>query len=241
MKFISGQSTVELIITIGFMLLIFTIVIFLVGEKTIESNEFRTFTDAKRITVSIVDNIDTISRLGSGYYRYFSIPEKIYGDNEYEINITGNLVEITLEENSTWSDQLITSNVTIFCLDKGMNKKNKILNDNENILILCYRPDLKPVNGSLRPYSAGADSDINVSIDIINYGVRNAGPFVVLLNSTSINVPSLDADHVITITTNFTSPPSGSNWTIEVYVDHADAINESIESDNFYNGTIRIP
>lgn len=239
MKFYSGQSAIELIVIIGFMLLIFIILVFAAGEKTTESNEFRTFIDAKRIAVSITDNINTISRLGSGYYRYFSIPEKIYGDYGYEINITGNLVEITWE-NYVWSDQLITSNVTVFCLDKGMTKKNKILNDNENIWITCYRPDLAPLNGNLKPYSAGANSSINVSIDITNFGTINAGSFTVLFNSNPVIVPSLNVDQTTIVSTNLTAPVSAGNYTIEIYVDYNNKINESIESDNFYNGTIKI-
>lgn len=239
MKFYSGQSAIELIVIIGFMLLIFIILVFAAGEKTTESNEFRTFIDAKRIAVSVADNIDTISRLGSGYYRYFSIPEKIYGDYGYEINITGNLVEITWE-NYVWSDQLITSNVTIFCLDKGMTKKNKILNDNENIWITCYRPDLAPLNGTLKPYSAGANSSINLSIDITNFGTINAGSFTVLFNSNPVIVPSLNVDQTTVVSTNLTAPVSAGNYTIEIYIDYNNEINESIESDNFYNGTIRI-
>ncbi len=239
MKSPSGQSTIEFIIIIAFMLLIFIMLVFLAWEKTTESNEFRTFIDAKKIAISITDNINTISRLGSGYYRYLSIPAGIYGNYEYEINITGNLVGITWGD-YVWSDQMITSNVTIFCLDKGMNKKNRILNDNENILITCYRPDLGPVNATLKPYSAGANSSINVSIDVTNFGVRNAGSFVVLFNSQSTIVPGLDVDQTKTITVNLTTPESPGNYTIEIYVDSNNEINESIESDNLYNGTIRI-
>lgn len=239
MKFHSGQSTIELIITIGFMLFIFIILVFAASERAIESNEFKTFIDAKKIVVSIADNINTISRLGSGYYRYFSIPAGIYGNYEYEINITGNLAEIMWEDN-TWSEQLITFNITIFCLDRGMNRKNKITNDNEKILITCYRPDLKPVNGTLRPSSAGANSSINISVDITNFGARNSGSFVVLFNSTAITLPGIDVDQTITVSVNLTTPPSSGNWTIPVYVDSNNEINESIESDNFYNGTIKI-
>ena len=117
-----GQAAMEYILVVGFLMLIFMGVLLIIYEKNSEIVQTKVFLDAKKISNSIVTNINTISVQGSGYYRYFTVPEKLYGDNDYEIAIYGNSVELRWGiEPFTWSKSPITANVHGY-LVKGENK-----------------------------------------------------------------------------------------------------------------------
>jgi len=77
-----GQASIEMIITIGIILIICLI---FSQMRIRESNEYTMFLDAKRVCKSVADNIDTIAEQGPGYYRYISIPNTIKGGHEYDI------------------------------------------------------------------------------------------------------------------------------------------------------------
>ena len=242
-----GQTSMELIITIAFTLFIFIIVALFASEKNRESNDFKIKIDTKRICKSVADNINNIAEQGSGFYRYFSLPRRVYGEHEYNISIYGNWVEISLEDHHyTRINQIVTSNVTVFCLDKGLNKRNKIFNDRERIFIICHKPELMMVNGSFHPVSALANESINVSIDVINFGPVDCGQFRVLFNNTILNntvsvvVPSLKSEEVAEVWFNMTTPETTGYYPIEIKIDVNNSVNESIESNNFYNGTLNV-
>ena len=236
----AGQSTIEMIMVIGFILLIFIVVSIAAHYKIIESNEFKTKLDAKRICNSVADNINTISEQGSGYYCHFEIPPEVHGGYEYNITVNGNIVEITCLSGYKyiWSTQVITSNVTVFCLDKG-DKKNRVFNDDGGIIITCNRPDLKPVIDTLKPIVAANNTNITVSIDVINFGPVDSGQFTVLFDTYAVNVSGLAADQTITVVRNMTTPVAGDFYVL-INVDSNNWVNESIETNNIYNGTIRI-
>ena len=231
----------ELIISTAFILLIFIILVLYAHQKITESNEFREILDAKRICQSFASNINTISKQGPNYYRYFSIPLKVYGGREYNLSNYKNIIEISWESKySPFSTSILTENVTIICLDKGMDKKNKILNDDGNILITCYRPDLKPIAETFQPLTARPGENVTISIDIMNFGAKDSGAFDVKFNTTTVRVPGLSYDNTITVSADITVPDMAMNYTIQIYVDSNNEINESIEDDNWYNGTIMV-
>ncbi len=235
----AGQSALEMVMAIAFIMLIFIILLFSYQLKLIESNELKMVMDGKRICRSVATNINTIAEQGPSYYLYFSIPQKVQGGHEYNITISKNFVGITWYQFS-WIEQIITSNVTIHCLDKGLDAKNKVLNEDGRILILCNRPELTPLPDSFRPLTAGANETLNVSIDVENFGVIDAGSFTVRVNNTNVNISELRSDEKTTAMAELTMPSLPGDYIVKVSVDYNDEINESIESNNVYNGTIQV-
>jgi len=235
----TAQSALELIIAIAFILMIFIILLFSYQLRLVESNELKMVMDGKRICKSIATNINTISEQGSSHYLYLSVPEKVEGGHDYSINISNNIVDISWYEFS-WSEQIITPNVTVYCLDKGLTMKNKILNEDERILILCNRPELMPVQDSFKPVTAQVDETVNVSIDIENFGVTDARQFTVRFNNTNVTVPELGGDEKTTVKAELTMPSSPQSYIVRISVDPNNEVNESIESNNAYNGTIQV-
>jgi len=235
----AGQSALEMVMAIAFIILIFIILIFSYQLKLIESNELKMVMDGKRISKSISTNINTIAEQGPSYYLYFSIPQKVQGGHEYNITISRNFVDIAWYQFS-WTEQIITTNVTVHCLDKGLDAKNKILNEDDRVLILCNRPELTPLPDSFRPLTAGVGETLNVSIDVENFGVTDAGSFTVRVNNTNVNLSELRSDEKTVVTAELTMPLAPENYLVKISVDYNNEINESIESNNVYNATIQV-
>ncbi len=127
-----GQASMEYIMVLGIIMLIFMVVMLIIYEKNSEIIETKTFLDAKRVTTSIVTNINTISVQGDGYYLYFTIPEKLQGYHNYTGSIRGNSVELTWDMLPySWSQSPITANVNGSII-KG---ENKLINCNGDIKI----------------------------------------------------------------------------------------------------------
>jgi len=239
----TGQSALELVMAIAFIMMIFIILLFSYQLKLVESNELKMVMDGKRICRSVATNINTIAEQGPSYYLYFNIPKRVVGGHDYNLTISKNFVDIAWYQFS-WTEQVITTNVTLHCLDKGLDMKNKILNDDDRILILCNRPELTPVSDSFGPKAAQVDETINVSIDVENFGVTDAEEFIVRFNSTynesDVTVSEIMRDEKTTVRAEMTMPPSSQNYTVQITVDVDNDINESIESNNVYNATIRV-
>ena len=239
----TGQSALEMVMAIAFIMMIFIILLFSYQLKLLESNELKMVMDGKRICRSIATNINTIAEQGPSYYLYFNIPKKVQGGHEYNITVSKNIVDIVWYRFS-WTEQIITTNVTVHCLDKGLDVKNKILNEDDRVLILCNRPELTPLPDSFKPLTAQANETLNVSIDVENFGVTDAGEFKVRFNSTynesDVTVWELGRDGKTTVRAEMTMPPSPEDYIVRISVDYNDDINESIESNNVYNGTIQV-
>ena len=160
-----AQATLELIVSFGFLLIIFAIVAALALSKSTQSSELKSYLDAKRIGESVKDNINMISQQGSGYFKYFSLPERVHGEYDYNVSFGGNILDLSWAEKS-WSTQLMTANVKLYSLDKGSSKLNRIFNNEGVIEITGYRPNLKPDCDSLNITSDG--TMINVSFAVHN-------------------------------------------------------------------------
>ncbi len=251
-----GQTTVEMIVVVGLILVIFTIAVLTAHKKTVESNDFKMALDAKRIVQSVADNINTIAEQGSNYYRFFTLPPYISGGHNYSINIYGNFVEITWESRygeQSYITQIITANASLHCLDRGGDTKNKVFNYNERILVTCNRADLMVLKDSFRPDTAQNGTDVNISVDILNYGVLDVvTPFnvtFVFKNSSHWNqsreiTGGIKADRTITVNVmipnSYTELPAGK-YSVEIEVDPPPGkIYESYEGDNFYNATLTL-
>ncbi|ODS38518.1 MAG: hypothetical protein A7316_00910 [Candidatus Altiarchaeales archaeon WOR_SM1_86-2] len=121
-----GQVSVEFILVVGFIMLIFMVVFIVVWEKQKEALEHKTFLDAQRICHSVVANINTISEQGDGYYRFFSVPDKLYGEQNYSLTIYKYGVEITWgTEGYAWVESPITA-AAQGRVHKG--EENKVMN-----------------------------------------------------------------------------------------------------------------
>ena len=117
-----GQTSMEYIMTLGVVMLVFIMVLYVVYEKNMEIIKTKSYLDAQRVTNSIVTNINTISEQGDGYYKYFTIPGELYGGYDYEIIIQGNTVELRWGIFPyTYSKSPITANVHGYVV-KDLNK-----------------------------------------------------------------------------------------------------------------------
>ncbi|MFC2154452.1 CARDB domain-containing protein [Candidatus Altiarchaeota archaeon] len=249
-----GQAGVELIVSFGFILLIF-IIIGLLATRTIQdSTQLKIYTDAKRVTDSFSDNINTISEQGSGYYRFFNLPQVLYGLENYTLSVSKNIVEITWGNQYAWARPVINSNVTVHCLDYGRNYTNRVLNDDGRLIITCHRPDLLPVNTSINANPGQGGIINNVSIDVLNSGHIDAEKdFTVMFTNldrvdgtcagnhpcTGVVVNGLPADKSKIVS--YLTPVWGAGtYRIQVEVDYLDEVLESIEEDNNFNFTLQL-
>jgi len=167
-----GQTSIELIISLGFLILTFAIIVILAYDKTSESAEIKVYMDVKRIGESIKDNINTVSEQGPGYYKYFSIPSRIRGFYDYNVSIYGNMLHISWDHRlSPYTTHLISANVTLLELEKGANNRNCIMNDNGLIKIkqICGKVSILAYEGSDGSDSTLLDSisqDCKLHVDI---------------------------------------------------------------------------
>lgn len=123
-----GQGVPEFTVVISFVLLVFLVVLFIVFQKQVDSYQMKVYLDAKKVSHSIADNINMISRNGHGYYRYFSVPEYLHGYTEYTITVADKFIEIGYD-NQNWAAPVITNNITILGLIKGESETNCVTNN----------------------------------------------------------------------------------------------------------------
>ncbi|HEX55524.1 MAG TPA: hypothetical protein ENF49_05290 [Candidatus Altiarchaeales archaeon] len=248
-----GQSTLEMIVTLGLLFIVFTIALIAAYRKTVESNELKMDLDARRICQSLAYNIDTVAQQGSNYYRHIRIPRYLIGMHEYNLSVYGNYVEIMWRGTHgyrAYGLQVITNNTRVYCsnnnhtiIEKGLDKRLQIFNDNGTILITCERPDLRVISETFKPRVIG-HGNFNISIDVINIGINDSASFSVTFNNSiignySARIDSLEAGESKTATVHVAGVSPG-NYTISIVVDSLNEIYESIEEDNHYNATIEV-
>ncbi len=129
-----GQGSPEFSVVISFVALVFLITMFMALQKQDDAYDLQVFLDAKRVATSVGDNINMIAKNGDGYYKYFSVPEYLYGYTEYGISTSGNFLEIAYGE-TNWATPLITDNVSIRHLVKGEDKENCVTSDGGLIIL----------------------------------------------------------------------------------------------------------
>ncbi len=249
-----GQASLELLLSLGFILLVFIVVGLLALWKTADANTLKTYTTAKRTADSFADNINTISEQGHGYYRYFTLPGRLHGQENYTLHSGGNIVEIVWGENQAWARPIITGNVTVHCLDYGRNYTNRVANEDGRISITCHRPDLFPINESFGASPATGGVANTVSVDVENDAhVDATANFIVRFTNldrtdgtcadnhpcTEIGVPGLATGETASVS--YTTPawPAGT-YRILVEVDATGAVTESIESNNNVTALLKL-
>ena len=129
-----SQGSPEFNVVISFVMLVFLVVVLIVLQKQDESYKFQRYLDAKRVATSIADNINMISINGHGYYRYFSVPDTLYGNTEYEVSASDNFLWINYSDENAVGP-LVTENVTIVRLEKGEDELNCVSNHHGEVVI----------------------------------------------------------------------------------------------------------
>ncbi len=224
-----GQTAMEFIIGVGFMILVFSVVVLLSIDKISESSRIKTSLDARRVGYSIRDNINMVAQQGRGYYHYFSVPTQIHGGYDYDVQISGSQLEIMWGDD-VWTANLIASNITMYCLSRGLNMRNRIYYRDNGLEITCNLPNLK-VLGETVKLDGG-----ETQVDVLNDAHVVSGPFTVAVQTNTSEyeqvVESLSAGETLTL-----SFDTGG-WDYAFFnIDSYDAVNESIESDNTFNVT----
>ena len=232
-----GQIALELILTILIIFLILIVMTLYSIEKVQESNNIKSLIDAKRICTSIAYNLDAIKGQGQGYYKYFSIPERIHGNYDYDVIINESVVTVLWDENKWFSTRRIASNVTIHCMDYGENETNRIWNRGSHLEITCYRPNLKPREDSIRYWND--NGNVTVSVKFENDAHIYATAFNVSIDSNREDVAGLDSYERIEVNYTIVNMPAGG-YSVVITTDTDDTIDESIEADNVLNKTITI-
>jgi hypothetical protein len=250
-----GQTTIEMIVVVGFILILFTLILLVAHNKTLDSNDLKMRLDAKRVAGSLADNINTIAEQGHGYYRYFTLPQYLFGGTEYNISVYGSFVEVnwvSRHGEQGYIEQIVTANASKYCLDLNESKPNKVFNYYERVLLTCNRADFMLVDDSFGPetLSGSAGSDVNLSIEVFNYGVLDSGQFNVFFalinntgdmkwNATYLLAGGVAADRKAKVDVTMT-PQDAGVYTISVFADSDDEILESYELDNWYNKTFTL-
>jgi len=245
-----GQASIETIMSIMFVLFILIIIALFANERTKEANEIQLRLDAKTVCISLADNINNIAEQGPGFYKYFSLPEMLYGVTDYNLTVYRDFVEVSTQD-YTWSTQTVTSNVTTYCMDKGPFKKNKVYDDGGLIYIICNKPELMYVNdslwltyanGSLWPPNVYRNQSVNLSIKVMNYGPVDSGPFWVRFNGTTARkIDSLRSEETIEVPAFQMNASSISGaMLINISIDYNNSVNESIETNNNYTVSLNV-
>ncbi|MBU0761609.1 MAG: hypothetical protein KKD39_01160 [Candidatus Altiarchaeota archaeon] len=218
-----GQAVLEFTVAMGFLLIIFSLVVITSIQKTSESAGIKTYIDSRRIGNSVKDNINMITEQGRGYYRFFSIPESIHGGYNYSMYAVGNVLEMTYGDN-VWSTNLISGNVTIHCLSYGKSVKNRVINRGWAVEVTCHKPNMM---------FDEANTIVTVNsttLQITNDAHVGAQDFIVSLSNTTdwidYHVGWIEPLGVETV-----SFDSGAG-DFCAYIDYQEEVDESIEADN---------
>jgi len=128
-----SEVSTEFISLVGFILIIFIIVLVTVGLRNNEISETTIYADAQRIANLIANEINFAASI-EGYYREFSLPLNLVNNIEYNVSINTNLrfVEVKWNGKNAISN-IITENVN-GVVKPGVNKI-KIKNDEGLVLI----------------------------------------------------------------------------------------------------------
>ena len=236
-----GQASIEMIMSIMFVLFILVIISLFASERNREADGIKLVIDAKRVATSLADNINNIAIQGPGFYRYFSLPDTLYGVTEYNLSIYRDFLEISAQ-NFSWDTQTVSSNITAYCMDKGQFNRNKVFNDADRIYIICNKPELMYLNGTMWPATAYVNQSINLSFKIMNFGPVDAGSFWVRFNgSSSKKISSIRSEEILEVPAfSFNTTAIPGIIPINISIDWNNSIDESIESNNNFTITLNV-
>ena len=230
-----GQVGLELIVALIIILIILILITAYSIDRATESNDMRTFLDAKRVATSVATNLDSIQEQGKGYFKYFTIPEKLYGNYDYNVSIGNNVVDVSWESRA-WAVETLAANVTVYCLDYGENEINRVLNKGGYLVVTCNRPNLRLIPESLQYWNIS--QNVTVSFDVENEGHVASPGFDVLIDSDRRVFSGLAPYERIGV--NHTLQNVTSGYVVVIRADPDNLIEESIEGDNNASMTITL-
>jgi hypothetical protein len=225
----SGQTGLELIVSLVIALLVFMIVVLVAADNMAESSRMRTLIDARRVAGSIKDNINMISQQGPGYYSYVSLPERLQGGYDYRVGIRGSQLELMWEEN-TWTERLSSSNITVHCLSYGLDRKNRIYHGPGGIEVFCHLPNIRLLPATLEVNRPSGDSNVTL-VNIINDAVADSPAFsnLMMTNGSQYSVLADPLPAGKTVALQFNMSAQGF---VTIQADYLQGVNESVETDN---------
>lgn len=108
-----AEVSTEFMVFFGILLLFFVFFTGIIGVNSNNIDESTVYASAENILDTVANEINTASRL-DGYYREFSIPEKLSDGEDYNItyNTTLGMVRIEWDQGKSIIGNIITSNVT---------------------------------------------------------------------------------------------------------------------------------
>lgn len=112
-KFRRAQVTFEFMLTLGFLIIIFLLVMVYFNQKTAESSDLKSYLDGQRICTAVANNINIILQEGDGYYKNFSIPEDVYLGNNYTMVLCKNQIYINWGKRSYYCS-VFTSDINVY-------------------------------------------------------------------------------------------------------------------------------
>ena len=144
MNAVRAQVSMEFLITVFLIMLLFIIMGFFIYQKYVTSTYIKLNIAGQQLTNSIADSINEISAVGDGYYQYITLPASIYGES-YTVRFYKNEPTIFVYTDvMSWSAPLVTSNIGCgrrgICLTK-YNDTNK-----EIYMHITNRTEVKLVN-----------------------------------------------------------------------------------------------
>ncbi|VVB52116.1 Uncharacterised protein [uncultured archaeon] len=137
-----GQSSIELLTAIGMLMLVFIAVGLYAVERDAQGTEIKTYISTTSILESLRDNLNTLQAVGDGYYRHFTLPATVYGNEEYNITSGGNVLEINWGNRRSWSTVTSADNASIRCLNKGGDSQNRAVNIKGRIYVAGGSEDM---------------------------------------------------------------------------------------------------
>lgn len=109
---IRAQASLEFLVVMSIIVVIFVIMSLIVYNWLVTSTEFKIQTQGRRIINSLADNINQITIVGDGYSQCFTMTGTIYGDEGYNVTFYGGEPTAFLTSmDITWSAPLATSNI----------------------------------------------------------------------------------------------------------------------------------
>lgn len=108
-----AEVSTEFIAFFGILLLFFVFFVGIVGINSKDISDSTMYTNAEKILDTVTNEINTASRI-EGYYREFSIPDKLSDGETYSITYDTDLRMITIEwdQGKNIIKNIITNNVT---------------------------------------------------------------------------------------------------------------------------------
>ncbi|MCK4491075.1 MAG: hypothetical protein KAU03_00520 [Candidatus Altiarchaeales archaeon] len=106
-----SQVSMEFLVTLSIVLLIFIVSLLVLFNKHVASNDLRLEISTKRLANTVADNINEISAVGPGYSQQFTIPGTLYGNREYSLVFYRHETRVEINAGETSSSPLFTSNV----------------------------------------------------------------------------------------------------------------------------------